>query len=553
MYILGITHPISLNSAACLLRNDQLLAFVEEERFTRSKHAPYQPPCRAIEYCLKSSNVKLKNVDVIAIGYDSFFRVVSSHPLEHFRQLAFWQQVESDSKATFCSRGLNLFLNYFQGFSQLPFPITDKRINFVRHHLAHAASAYFVTDYPEANILSLDAGGGQESGILAEARGKQIKIVHSFSHRNSWGYLYAVLTEFLGFQHFDGEGKVMGLAAYGKPDSAGLPFVDLEKPLPTIDASGLLNFLRSQKRRQPETKLTQKHKNIAATLQFTLEEAAVKMAKYLYEKNGIGNFCVAGGVGLNCLMNKKLLDLPFVKNLFIQPAAYDAGTALGAALWVYAQKKKRPKTTFNHAYWGPEFTNEQIKKVLEQMQIRNYRKLKNTSVVVAKLLAQDKIIGWFQGRMEIGARALGNRSILANPKNPKMKDLVNGMVKFRESWRPFAPSILEERAPEYLASVINSPFMILSDDTTPKRKEIVSAIHVDGTCRPQTVSQKTNPCFWQLINEFGKLTGTPVLLNTSFNLRGEPIVCTPSEALSTFYRSGLDYLVLGDYLVSKKS
>jgi carbamoyltransferase len=543
MVILGLTHPISWNNAACILIDGQLVAMAEEERFNRIKHAPRMPAKQAMDYCLKQANVTLQQVDYVAIGFDSALRVALGNlsvrePLTGLNQAAQW---------------LRDGIIYER---QLPLDEYDrKRVIFINHHLAHATSAFFASGFPEANILSLDGSGGTESGILGVGRGTKIEVLRTVSNRGSWGLMYELITEVLGFRRHSGEGKTMGLAAYGQPDPNGLPFVDWSGEIPVIDPEKRKAFIAALKPRRKDDPITVEHQALAATLQYTLELAAQRMAEWLYQQTGIRRLCLAGGTALNCLMNGKLAQLPWVDEIFIQPAAHDAGTALGAALAVYVEKTgHRPDWRMEHAYWGPEYNNEAIEVALRGFTgIRFYRS-EDICAETAELLAKGHIVGWFQGRLEVGPRALGNRSILADPSRPEMKDLINKRVKHREQWRPFAPSILEEAVGRYIDPPMPSPFMILAFDTNPyTRAELVSAIHVDGTCRPQTVSRYTNPRYWRLIKQFEKLTGIPAVLNTSFNVASQPIVNTPHQAIDTFLNCGMEILAIGDYLVRKEN
>jgi carbamoyltransferase len=375
------------------------------------------------------------------------------------------------------------------------------------------------------------------------------------SNQGSWGLAYELVTEALGFRRHSGEGKTMGLAAYGTPNPDGLPFVEWDQDIPAINPKKRKAFVASLQPRSEDSPLTQEHKDLAATLQTTLETAVTKMAAWLYEQTGSRNLCLAGGTAMNCSMNGKLAQLPFVDNIFIQPVAHDAGTALGAALSVYVEKSgTRPNWRMEHAYWGAAYNNEEIELALKSFSGISYHQSKDICLETAQVLTEGKVVGWFQGRFEAGARALGNRSILANPSLPKMKDKVNIKVKNREPWRPFAPSMLIEAIDRYIENPVLSPFMILAFDTKPEtRSEIISAVHVDGTCRPQTVEKQTNPRYWELIQRFNELTGIPVLLNTSFNVKGQPIVNTPHQAIDTFLNCGMDVLAIGDFLVTKES
>lgn len=542
MIILGITHPISWNNAACILVDGRLIAWVEEERLNRIKHAPRMAPRLAMDYCLKQAGVKLEQVDYVAVGFDSAVRAALGNLrneesfLSGLNQAAMW---------------LRDGITYEK---KLPLEGYDRsRVVFVNHHQSHAASAFYASGFPEASILSLDGSGGNESGILGVGQGTKIEIFKMVSNRGSWGLMYEDITEKLGFRRHSGEGKVMGLAAYGTPDPKGLPFVNWDGDIPMIDPGTRKTFVNAIEPRKKEDPITDYHKNLAATLQDTLERAGKRMAEYLYDKTGIRRLCLAGGTALNCSMNGKLALLPFVDEIFIQPAAYDAGTALGAAMTVYVEKTgNRPGWKMEHAYWGPGFTNEEIEEALKAFSNYPYKKSDDIFSETAQILADGKIVGWFQGRSEVGPRALGNRSILANPSLPEMKDRVNNQVKHRESWRPFAPSVLEERVDRYVANPMPSPFMILAFDALPERQsEIVAAAHVDGTIRPQTVSKATNPRYWQLIKRFEEITGIPAVLNTSFNVDSQPIVNTPEEAIDTFINCGIEVLAIGDYLVWK--
>ncbi|MEZ4558368.1 MAG: carbamoyltransferase C-terminal domain-containing protein [Caldilineaceae bacterium] len=539
MIILGVTHPISWNNAACILVDGQLVAMAEEERFNRIKHAPRMAPTLAIEFCLQEANVTLADVDYVAIGFDTALDTATQN-ITKLRNIA----------------GVRNAAQWFYQISTygrtLPLEgIPAERIVYVNHHQAHAASAFFASGFEEANILSLDGSGGSESGILAVGRGAQIEVLKTVSNGGSWGLMYELITEIIGFRRHSGEGKTMGLAAYSTPDPAGLPFIDWDADIPTIDPAKRKKYI-SELANGKELSWEERQK-LAATTQASLERAGSRMSEWLYEQTGIRNLCLAGGSALNCSMNGILAKLPWVDNIFIQPAAHDAGTALGAALQVFTEKTgRRPQWEMLHAYWGAEYDNEEIQHALQECPAISYHLSDNIFAETAQLLAEDKIVGWFQGRFEVGPRALGNRSILANPANPDMKDLINKKVKGREPWRPFAPSILAEEIGRYIDDPVPSRFMILAFQTRPETMdEIVSAVHVDGTCRPQTVHQETNPRYWELIKAFMERTGIPAVLNTSFNVDSQPIVNTPAEAIDTFLNSGLDILAIGDFIATK--
>ncbi len=541
MIILGVTHPISWNNAACLLIDGQLVAMVEEERLNRIKHAPRMAPQLAIEYCLTHANITPDQVDYVAVGFDSAVRAAlgnirPTELLSGLNQAAQWLR-----EGMIYERQLSL-----DQFKQ-------DRIIFVNHHRSHAASTFFASGFTEANILSLDGSGGSESGILGVGRDTEIEILKTVSNRGSWGLIYEEITEKLGFRRHSGEGKVMGLAAYGEPDPNGLPFVDWDGDIPVITVSERKRFMKALNHRHKDEPLTQTHKDLAATLQYTLEQAGQRMVEWLHQQTGFRRLCLAGGTALNCSMNGKLAQLPWVDEIFIQPASHDAGTALGAALMLHTEQTgQRSDWRMEHAYWGPAYNNEAIETALSTFSQIGYRRSDDICAETAEFLQTGAIVGWFQGRLEVGPRALGGRSILANPSLPQMKDLINNRVKHREPWRPFAPSVLEEAVGRYITPPQPSPYMILAFEANPEtRTELVSATHIDGTCRPQTVSRKTHPRYWKLIKQFEARTGIPAVLNTSFNVDGQPIVNTPTEAIDTFLRCDMDNLAIGDFIVWK--
>lgn len=540
MIILGITHPISWNNAACLLVDGQLVAMVEEERLIRRKHAPWCPPVQSIRYCLEHAGVTMDDVACIAVGFDRPWRAALGH-------------IRLADPRTGWRMGLRLLIELIRYERAIP-EHGQKPLLFVNHHLSHAASAYYVSGFDEAMILSLDGSGGGESGILGYGKGSHMHILERISNESSWGTLYEEVTNLLGFRQHSSEGKTMGLAPYSTVHDQVFPFVDWDAPVPTIDAQAKQRYLATIPRRRSSEPLNETHRQLAALVQNTLERAATQMVRELHHRTGMRTLCLAGGTALNCSMNGVLRQLEWVDELFIQPAAHDAGSALGAALVAHMQHSGQcPPFRMQHAYWGPAYSNEEIGAALREAGITHYRLSSDICRETAALLAQRHIVGWFQGRMEVGPRALGNRSILAHPGDPAMKDRVNLKVKNREPWRPFAPSILEEYAQDYLVNPAPSPFMILAFETRPDRcDDLRSAIHIDNSCRPQTVSRATNPRYWHLIDAFRQQTGTAALLNTSFNLDSQPIVCRPSEAIWTFLHSGMDDLAIGDYLVWKE-
>ena len=551
MIILGITDTVCQDNAAALLVDGELVGMVEEERLNRIKHAPRMAPQKSIQWCLERAGVKLEDVDIIAIGFDHPNTVFLDNMRTKVKRFVKRQTILRNAREEF-----RYWRRHRYHLAQLdPYLKMRDKILFVRHHMAHAASSFYLSGFDQASIISLDGSGGQDAGLIGTGRGNDIEVVRYVDRESSWGEFYERFTGALGFKPHSDEGKVMGLAAYGDPQGQVFPFIQMSNgsEIPHYDREGFLKALKEIRPREKNVSpINGYHENVAARLQYSLEQVVGRMAEVLHRKTGSTDLCMAGGTALNCSCNGKLLSLPWVKRIFVQPAAADCGTALGAAVYAHVKLTgERPKTRFNHMYWGPEFSNDEIEKVLKQAKVP-YRKVERIGEETAKLIAQNKIVGWFQGRMEVGPRALGGRSIVANPTDPRMKDAVNNNVKFREAWRPFAPSILADCMEEYFGTSHPSPFMILAFQAREEVKpKIPAALHVDGTGRPQTVEKETNPRYWDLINEFRKISGVPVVLNTSFNVAGQPIVCTPKDAIGTFYICGLDALSIGDFIVEK--
>lgn len=552
MIVLGVTDPIGHDNAAAILVDGELVGMVEEERLNRVKHARNMLPTRAIAWCLERAGCTISDVDVIAVGFSDprtvFLEASESIVRRRLTRRRAYRSVRDEHRA--------YRIHKYRASELLrTFSASEDKLIWVRHHLAHAASAFHLSPFEQANVISLDGSGGQESGLLGVGRGADLEVLDYVDRETSWGVFYEDFTAALGFRQHSDEGKVMGLAAYGDPGEGIFPFIDLSGPggWPCYDRAAMREEIAHIKPRPRDVyPINSYHEHIAARLQYSLEAVMARITEVLHERTGLTDFCLAGGTALNCSSNGKLLALPHVERLFVQPAASDAGTALGAAVYAYAQQTgERPKTAFDHAYWGPEYGNDEIRATLDQAKI-SYREVDDVSAEAARLIAGDKIVGWFQGRVEIGPRALGARSIVANPTNPAMKDAVNNNVKFREPWRPFAPSLLAEYMEEYFGTAHPSPFMILAFQARDEvASKIPATLHVDGSGRPQTVDKETNPRYWRLIDEFRKLTGVPVVLNTSFNVDSEPIVCTPKNALATFYMSGMDALAIGDFIVEK--
>jgi carbamoyltransferase len=440
------------------------------------------------------------------------------------------------------------------------FGANKTRFRFVDHHLAHAISAYAYSGFDDAAVVVMDGRGAWEATSIWHGRAGRLNHVLTLSWPDSLGLFYAQFTGFLGFVPNSDEWKVMGLAPYGQkgidlssfinPNDA--PYSVYTKTL--IGHGAQFSHFTSQlgAPRDPESEISDHHKNIAFAVQDACEEAMMSVVKLALHKTGSKNLCLAGGVALNSKANGKIVASAAIENIFVQPAASDDGVALGAALAPYLDDNGRlPNKPMRHGYWGPSFDHDAIEKALITYKIR-HTKLSDPAKAAAQLLDQGKILGWFQGRMEFGPRALGSRSIIADPRDPQMNAKVNNAVKFREWWRPFAPSFKKEAAPDYLESAYDSPFMILTAQVRPEKRSVIPSVtHVDGSARPQTVECEINPLYYRLIDEFGAITGVPVIMNTSFNLRGEAIVHTPTDALRTFFSSGMDALVIGSFLVEK--
>ena len=565
MNVIGINCFLH-DSAAALVKNGKIIAAAEEERFNRLKHTD-KFPILAIKYCLKQAGLDLSEIDHLAfymkplskiyhLGIKNYFK----HPFDSFAFLK--GEIYNSSRML----SLRLYLRDFLGMR--PENIKKNFIIHVDHHLAHISSAFLASGYDESAVLSIDGCGENSTCVLAHASRNGIRVIRRINFPHSIGFVYAALTAFLGFQPLSDEYKVMGLASYGKPRfikqfkeiirisetgnfKIDTSYFNYEKELAWPWVSKKIYQIFGSPRREDE-QITDKHKDIACSLQKCVEETGLALAKFLRQETKSDNLCLAGGVALNCAMNGKIFESGLYKNIFVQPAACDSGASLGAALWASNYYLSVPSQfDMQNAYLGPEFSEGQIEEIITTSKLR-FKRYSNISEIAAKHLSEGKIIGWFQGRMEFGPRALGSRSILADPRKPEMKEIVNERIKHRELFRPFAPSILEEYAGDYFIACKRSPFMtFIFKVKEDKVNEIPAVTHIDGTARVQTVSKNDNPRFWKLINEFNKLTGVPVLLNTSFNIRGEPIVCSPEDAIKCFFSTGIDLLVLGDYILEK--
>jgi carbamoyltransferase len=558
MLTLGINYSQMHDSSACIVRDGELLFAVAEERISRLKHDAGFPR-NAIRACLDFANVRAEQLDEVCFGWQTAGPVFR-HDLKCY--------ATGKMPLTYLS-GLNSTLHFLSMWHQesgakkfaQQFGPTKARMRFVDHHLAHAISAYAYSGFDEAAVVVMDGRGAWEATTIWHGHKGRLESVLMIPFPDSVGYFYGEFTQFLGFQRNSDEWKVMGLAPYGKPGADLSAFIDLKaapyrihtKRLVTNGAApfaGITPLLGPA--RIAENDIDDRHKDIAYAVQDACETAMMSVVRMAIEKTQCRKVCLAGGVALNSKANGKIIASGLVEKMFVQPAASDDGVALGAALAPYLDDNgKLPNKPMRHGYWGPCFDDAAIESALRMYKLR-YAKLPDPASTAAELLSHGKILGWFQGRMEFGPRALGSRSILADPRDPEMNAKVNNAVKFREWWRPFAPSFKKEAAGEYLESATDSPFMILTAQVRPEKRGVIPSVtHVDGSARPQTVEKVINPLYWRLIDEFGKRTGVPVILNTSFNLRGEAIVHTPTDAMRTFFSSGMDALVIGSFLVEK--
>lgn len=542
------------DASASLVIGGELVAMAEEERFSRRKHAYGELPHHSIAFCLEQGGISIDEVDCVAVGWD-------------FDQVFENIGIRPPTKDDF----LNLYLppDRFK-YSRRP------TLELVPHHLAHAASAYYLSGFNESLVLIIDGQGERQSTSVYTARGDDITLVREFRVSDSLGYFYEAVSEYVGLSRLDA-GKTMGLASYGTPryefdlfklDDDGYS-VNMAQPqqremdLNVEIVGSWIDFLQkkfgprnksnlvydsTKARFRKEVVLDSHYKDIAASAQKTLEAIVEHLIRLYATKYRTSNVCVAGGVGLNCSLNGVVARGGVVSDLFVPPFSGDAGVSAGAALYL---SDKKPTTKLESASLGPEFSNEVIVATLKSLGV-NYRLIDDIGGYVARLLAEDKIVDWFQGRMEAGPRALGNRSVLGNPMNRNTHDRLNA-IKNRETWRPLAPSFLVEGLADYMLYPSDSPFMLRAFLARPEKAiEIPAAVHVDGTSRAQTVNHKNNPLYRRLIDEFRRLCGVPAVMNTSFNLEYEPIVCAPHDAIRTFFSSGADYLAIGDVLIGKR-
>ena len=595
MYILGIS-SFYHDSAACILNNGEIIAAAQEERFSRIKHDS-SFPSNAILFCINQAGIKPNQIESIVfyekpfLKFERLLETYLSFAPRGFRSFSkampLWVKDKLFQKITLVNELNDVFGEKLQW---------EKKLFFSEHHLSHAASAFFPSPFENAAILTMDGVGEWTTTSLAIGEKNKIKVIKEINFPHSLGLLYSAFTYYAGFKVNSGEYKLMGLAPYGEPkyvDKIKNHLIDIKD-----DGSFRLNMdyfnycvgltMTSKKfhnlfdgePRQPETSITQKEMDIAASIQKVTEEVIIKMADNISKTTGQENLCLAGGVALNCVANGKLLKGKYFKNLWIQPAAGDAGGALGAALNAHYLINNSKRDVYKNtdsmkgAYLGPEYSDSIIKNYLDSVGA-NYKRFDDIEILelTAEKLADGMAIGWMQGKMEFGPRALGARSIIADPRAPKMQQQLNLKVKFRESFRPFAPSVLNEYVSDWFDLDESSPYMLMVADILKKlrfeisddqkslfgidklnipRSEIPSVTHIDYSSRIQTVHKNTNLKYYNLIKRFFEITKCPILVNTSFNVRGEPIVCSPEDAFRCFMGTGLDFLVIENYFLDKK-
>jgi carbamoyltransferase len=572
MYTLGINAAFH-DSAACIIKDGQLLAATEEERFTHIKHgkrpvpfSTWELPFHAIDYCLKIAGIHINDVDHIAYSFDPYQLINEQYKGKGTIDIPFEPSADPVNQdwlnvwdPLFLSSIINAVGQLNDGWPHhlqqrfIGANVPREKWHFVDHHVAHAASAFNCSPFERAAVMTVDGRGEQATTTYSIGNGHDLKRIGQVNFPNSLGLLYEEVTTHLGFLHSSDEYKVMALASYGKPE-----FVKDFREIIKVGLNGQYiienkNFVeRFGPKRLRHEEFTAHHFNIAHSLQLVLEETLLELTDWLQKETGEQNLCMAGGVALNCVANARIRDKGAFQNIWVQPASGDDGTALGAALWVDAQKRKATKRDFvmEHCYWGPEYTDDEIERWLKLWKVP-YRKLNNIAEETADILMQDKIIGWYQGRMEFGPRALGSRSILASPISPAMQQRLNE-VKDREDFRPVAPVVLEEEAGNWFENASYSPFMLFIYDVKPEKADQIPAVrHTDGTARIQTVNERQHKNYYDLLKAFQRKTGVPVLVNTSFNTLGKPIVCTPRDAVECFWSSPFDALVIGSFVIEK--
>jgi carbamoyltransferase len=561
-YVLGISCYYH-DSAAALLKDGVVVAACQEERLSRKKHDS-DFPSLAVKYVLKEGGIGPGDLDAVGF-YDKpllkFERMLSTYVATFPRSFSSFRKAMPLwlHEKLWTSSNIRKELAPYKG-----------QIYYAEHHMSHAASAFLPSSFEEAAILTVDGVGEWATASFGVGKGSDITLFKEIRFPHSLGLLYSAFTYYLGFKVNSAEYKVMGLAPYGKPvhfDRIMKEMIHLQEDGSfkldmkyfSYDAglrmtNGAFDEFFGGPPRKPETWMAEREFDIAASVQKVCEEVVLQMARHVHKETGLTNLCMAGGVALNCVANGRVIRETPMKNLFVQPAAGDAGGAVGVAHYLYNTIDRKPRAAgWTHAYLGPEYSDAEIASYLDGIGA-TYTTLPDEELVArtARLLSEKNVIGWFQGRMEFGPRALGGRSILGDPRDPGMRDTLNMKIKFREGFRPFAPSVLADKASEWFDIDCDSPYMLLVAPVREGKRVIPSVTHVDHSARIQTVTRAESPLYYDLIAAFEKITGVPIVINTSFNVRGEPIVCTPHDAYLCFMRTNMDQLVLGHHLLEKK-
>jgi len=575
MRILSYFHGI--DPAAAVICDGQVVAYVEEERLLRYKHAPNVFPLRSIQACLDLAGLQLRDLDCAVYGWDA--PRYESGDMARFYEEANLRHPPDEATRRWQQRNVGLFSPASLRrtlTSQLirHFGVTADEVPelvFYPHHRTHAAAAFFLSPCDEALVLTLDGSGDSECTVLWRGAGTTLEPIHRIEIPDSLGWFYAAITELLGFDAYDGEYKVMGLAAYGRENQ------DVREKLAQIVRPGPngwdyvvepryihhgahtfsdrftdeLPELMGLPPRQGPRKIEPIHEDIAFEAQRLLEESVLRLLTHFRKETGLSKLCIGGGVALNVKMNSRIHRTDLFDDVYAFPIPNDSGLSIGAAIGLEVERTGKRPAALGHLYLGPSWTDDEIEIQLKSCGLA-YRKCDDIAIDTAEVLADGKVVGWFQGRLEGGPRALGGRSILADPRRIEARDRVNAAIKFREYWRPFCPSLTVEAAQRFLVKATSAPFMILAFEATAEARERAPAVvHVDGTMRPQTVDRESNPRYHRLLEAFEAKTGVPVLLNTSFNVKGEAIVTTPRDAIRTFASTGLDALAIGSFLVEK--
>ncbi|MDB5023217.1 MAG: carbamoyltransferase [Mucilaginibacter sp.] len=572
MYTLGI-NAVFHDSAACIIKDGILLAAAEEERFTHIKHgkrpipfSTWELPFHAIDYCLRVANIHINDIDHVAYSFDPYLLIGEQYRNKPTIAIPFEpiagpvnQHWPNAWDPLFLSSILNAREQLNDGYPHhlqkrfIGAKITLDKWHYVEHHTAHAASAFNCSPFDKAAVMTADGRGELATTTYNIGSGQDIDRIGQVDMPHSLGLLYEQVTTYLGFLHSSDEYKVMALASYGKPELVK-DFREMvqvgHRGQYTVTNQRLTERFGPARLRHEE--FTSHHFNIACSMQLVLEETMLELTDWLRRETKEENLCMAGGVALNCVANARIRDKGSFQNIWVQPASGDDGTALGAALWIDAQQRKTGERCFvmNHAYLGPDYSDQEIEKFIKWCKMP-FRKLDNIAEEAADILVQDKIIGWYQGRMEFGPRALGSRSILASPINPQMQARLNE-IKDREDFRPVAPVVLEQEAGNWFKNASYSPFMLFIYDVLEDKADKIPAVrHTDGTARIQTINEQQNKPYYDLLKAFQRRTGVPVLVNTSFNTLGKPIVCTPRDAIECFWSSPFDALIIGSYIIEK--